>query len=71
MSRSQIKVVSTLPISTTNMTGFLITCCGTSLRKLSQTAGRTISGSNNERSFKPSVCHVSKPFLPEPQNVRR
>src|SRR6266540_3898362 len=51
-SRSKIKVVSTLPISTTNMTGFLITCCGASLRKLSQIAGLMISGSNNERSFK-------------------
>ena len=52
MSRNQISVVSTLPISTTNMTGFLITCCGASLRKLSPTAGHTISGSKSERSLK-------------------
>ena len=52
MSRSHISVVSTLPISTTNMTGFLITWRGVSLRKLSQIAGRMISGSNKERSFK-------------------
>jgi hypothetical protein len=52
MSRNQIKVVSTLPISTTNMTGFLMTFWGASFRKLSQIAGRTISGSKSERSFK-------------------
>src|SRR5882724_9385735 len=34
------------------MTGFLITWRGVSLRKLSQIAGRMISGSNRERSFK-------------------
>ena len=34
-SRTQSTVVSTLPTSTTNMTGFLATCRGASLRKLS------------------------------------
>src|SRR5256886_11587112 len=34
------------------MTGFLITWRGVSLRKLSQIAGRMISGSSKERSFK-------------------
>ena len=33
-SRNQISVVTTLPTSTTNMTGFLATCCGDSLRRL-------------------------------------
>ncbi len=37
-SRSTSKVVSALPTSTTNMTGFLATMRGDSLRKLSPTA---------------------------------
>jgi hypothetical protein len=48
-SRNQIAVVSTLPISTTNMTGFLATCCGASLRKLSRTAEPRIDLSKRER----------------------
>src|ERR1044071_4656938 len=51
-SRSRTNVVSTLPISTTNITGFLITWRGASLRKLSHTAGPMISGSKSERSFR-------------------
>jgi hypothetical protein len=45
-----MSVVSTLPISTTNMTGFFQTCCGASLRKLSRMAGFTIAGSKSEIS---------------------
>src|SRR5262245_50731101 len=51
ISRTKMRVVSTLPISTTNMTGFLMTFCGASLRKLSHTAGRMISGSKSESSL--------------------
>src|SRR5207302_147092 len=44
-------VVSRLPTSTTNMTGFLIWWRGSSLRKLDATAWRTIAGSNSGRDF--------------------
>jgi hypothetical protein len=50
-SRNQTSVVSTLPTSTTNMTGFRATCCGTSLRRLAIAAGPRICGSNRERSL--------------------
>ena len=37
-SRNQIRVVTTLPTSTTNMTGFFAMCCGASLRRLAMPA---------------------------------
>ncbi len=48
MSRSISTVVSTLPSSTTNMTGFAYKCCGASLIRLSNAARRNIAPSNNE-----------------------
>ena len=42
-SRTNSRVVSTLPTSTTNITGFLATMRGDSLRKLSPTAWRRIA----------------------------
>src|SRR6266481_4308918 len=50
-SRSQMAVVSRLPISTTNMTGFFATSCGASFLKLARIAGRTIEGSNSDSCF--------------------
>src|SRR2546422_9865392 len=40
-----------LPISTTNMTGFLATSCGASFLKDSRIAGRRIEGSTSESCF--------------------
>src|SRR5262245_61596299 len=45
---SQISVVRTLPISTTNITGFLIISRGSSFRKLSTIAARRTAGSHAE-----------------------
>src|SRR3984893_14844603 len=45
-------VVSTLTISTTNMTGLRIMSLGSSLRNASQIAGRMIAGSNKERTLR-------------------
>src|SRR5215813_1121630 len=50
-SRMKTSVVSTLPISTTNMTGFFQTCCGASFLKLSLAAAFRIAGSKSEISF--------------------
>jgi hypothetical protein len=48
--RKNRMVVNTLPISTTNMTGFFMRVRGSSLTKLSgQMARRTIAGSNSVR----------------------
>ena len=49
-SRKKINVQSTLPISTTNMTGLCTMARGSSLRKLSLIAGPTSSRSNSGRS---------------------
>jgi len=50
-SRSQMAVVRTLPISTTNITGFFATRCGASFLKLSTTAARRMAGSKSESCF--------------------
>ncbi len=50
-SRSQIAVVSTLPISTTNMTGFFITSCGASFLKLSSVAEPRMAVSKSASCF--------------------
>ena len=47
-SRTNSTVVSTVTTSTTNMTGFLIMCRGSSLRTASGRAGRRIAGSSIE-----------------------
>ena len=49
-SRKKINVQSTLPISTTNMTGLRTIARGSSLRKLSLIAGPTSARSNSGRS---------------------
>src|SRR5262245_4815327 len=48
-SRRNRIVTSTLPISTTNMTGLRAMWRGSSLTTLSSAAGRTMAGSNSER----------------------
>ena len=47
-SRTTVSVVSTLPTSTTNITGLCATAAGESLRRLSQTACRMMVRSNSE-----------------------
>ncbi len=49
-SRTKISVVSRLPISTTNMTGFFATCWGTSLRNESTIALLRMSRSNSDNA---------------------
>ena len=48
-SRRKTSVVSTLPTSTTNITGFRTMCRGSSFRNESRIARRTIGGSNRGR----------------------
>ena len=55
-SRSQRMEVSTLPTSTTNMTGFFIMSRGESLRKLSNRAGPRMALLNRDISWR--VCLV-------------
>src|SRR5215813_6021384 len=50
-SRTQIAVVRTLPISTTNMTGFLATRRGASLRRLSSAAVPRMRRSKSDSCF--------------------
>src|SRR4029077_1529612 len=50
--------VSTLTISTTNMTGLRIWSLGSSLRNASQIAGRMIAGSNKERTLRRGLSLV-------------
>src|ERR1700730_16312512 len=77
-------VVSTLTISTTNMTGLRIRSLGSSLRNASQIAGRMIAGSNKERTLRrglslvfidstsssPEMFHMNISFAPFPDKQR-
>ena len=70
MSRNMSKVVRTLPTSTTNITGFLATCRGASLRKLSPTARRTIGPSKRETACALGANMARTPFRGEPGSAR-
>ena len=70
-SRKKISVVRTLPISTTNMTGFLATCLGASLRSESPIARRTMARSKSESACALGRNMTSRPFLEWRRSARR
>ncbi len=67
MSPARMTVVKTLPISTTNITGFRTMWRGSSLTTASRSARRTIGGSNSGRL----VAGIRTPVLSASSGARR
>ncbi len=70
-SRSQRRVVSTLPTSTTNMTGFFATSRGASFLRLSSAAARRMAGSKSESCLGLEGAMARTPFRGGRGSARR